>query len=103
MELLRDVFPAMACVLVMAGGAYLLLGLLVRPGRTDARGVWTVVYASGEGEDLEQRLRALMWLRGLGLQSGRILLVDGGLSARGREVADCLTRRWPVVFLAREG
>ena len=41
----------------------------------------------GDGEGLEQGVRALHWLRRTGLWQGDIRIVDGGLSPRGLAVA----------------
>lgn len=41
----------------------------------------------GDGEGLEQGVRALHWLRRTGLWRGEILIRDGGMSPLGLEVA----------------
>ena len=63
---------------------------------------WAVVRGVGAGDDLEQRVRGLMWLRSWGLLRCRVVLADGGLDADGRELARNLTRRWPELELWSE-
>lgn len=93
--LMLEVLFAATCTLLLAGLCWWGFGLLLRPHGTPG-GVWVVVWARGEGEDLEQRLRGLMWLRGLGLLPGPVLVVDAGLSDEGRALARRLAARWPL-------
>ena len=74
-----------------------LLGRLLCP--IPAKGVRTLVQGVGDGETLEQTVRGLIWLRSLGLFSCSIEIVDGGLSAQGREIAERLSRRWPEISI----
>ena len=53
----------------------------------------------GGGETLERDLRALMWLRGLGLLCCTVAIVDSGLTPQGRELSLRLASRWPDVVL----
>lgn len=41
----------------------------------------------GDGESLEHGVKALHWLRRTGLWRGEILIIDGGMSPQGLEVA----------------
>ena len=50
---------------------------------------------------LEQSVRALMWLRSLGLLRCPVVIVDLGLDREGLAVAQRLALRWPVVDLYR--
>ena len=81
--------------LVLLGG--LLLGRLLRPIPSDD--LWILVPGRGEGARLEQDLRGLMWLRGLGLLWCPIAIVDVDLTREGRELALKLAARWGNVVL----
>ena len=63
---------------------------------------WTVVRSVGPGEGLEQRVRSLMWLRACGLLRGRVVVLDNGLDADGRQLALRLARRWPELEIWSE-
>ena len=75
---------------------WLCFGRLLRP--MGGKGAVTLLPARGEGEDLEQALTGLLWLRGSGLLEGRILIVDCGLTAEGQAMAQALCRREPAVW-----
>ena len=63
---------------------WLLLGRLLLPVPLD---LTVSLTGYGDGEGLEQGVRALHWLRRTGLWRGDIRIVDGGLSPRGLAVA----------------
>ena len=65
--------------------------------------VWclAVLEGQGDGGGLEQSVRALMWLRSLGLLRCPVVIVDLGLDREGLAVAQRLALRWPVVDLYR--
>lgn len=63
---------------------WLLLGRLLLPVPLD---LTVSLTGHGDGEGLEQGVRALHWLRRTGLWRGDIRIVDRGLSPRGLAVA----------------
>ncbi len=67
-----------------------------------AEDTWAVVRGIGSGDGLEQRVRSLMWLRSWGLLRCRVVLVDGGMDADGRQLALNLARRWPELEIWSE-
>ena len=97
MEMIWDTLLAAGCVLGLAFVAWWLFGRLFRP--MPGQGVRVLIPGRGEGEDLEQTLRAFMWLRGLGLLDCPIIIADLGLTPKGWELALRLTARWPGVVL----
>lgn len=87
-------------VLAAAGLAVLLwwqVGRLLRP--LPAPGVKIAVPGRGDGEQLEQTLRALYWLRGMGLLRGAIVIETEELTPAGRILAAELVRRYPAAEL----
>ena len=76
---------------------WVLLGRLLRP--IPARNVRLVIAGRGAGEELEQTVRGLMWLRGLGLLSCPVVIADVDLTPQGWELALRLTLRWPDLAL----
>ena len=64
-----------------------------------AQGTWAVVWGRNSGEELEQRVRSLVWLQNCGLLRCAVLLVDDGLNAEGRALAVRLAQRYPTVAL----
>lgn len=62
---------------------------------------WIMVVAKGKGEDLWQRLYALMWLRHLGFLHCPIYILDNGLTEEGLDLVKHLTTRWPQISLCK--
>lgn len=87
-------------LLAFAGAALLavwLYGRLLRPlPRCPFR---VVIPGRGEGEDLEQAIRAVVWLKSLGLLDCTLVIADVDLTEGGRELALHLADRWPGVVL----
>lgn len=81
--------------LVLLGG--LLFGRLLHP--MTGPDVLAVVPARGAGETVERDLRALMWLRSLGLLRCQVAVADLGLNREGRELVLRLSLRWSGVVL----
>lgn len=73
------------------------VGRLLRP--LPAPGVKIAVPGRGDGEQLEQTLRALYWLRGMGLLRGAIVIETEELTPAGRMLAAELVRRYPAAEL----
>ena len=97
---MRTFVEALAVLLCLAGAYCLfcaLFGHLLPTGST--RDTWVIVRGVGAGEELEQRVRALMYLRGRGLLRCSVLLVDAGLDPTGRAIAARLAGRWPALTL----
>lgn len=94
------VWDAIITALCAAGLAFLgwwLLGRLLRPIPKTA--VWAVVPGRNDGAGLEQTVRALVWLRGLGLLDCPVVIEDVDLNPEGRAVAERLAQRWSRVML----
>lgn len=97
MRLLFDAVLTLLSALGLALLGGLLFGRLLYPA--PGPGLWVVIPGRGGGEGLERDLRALMWLRGLGLLRCRVAIADLGLTAGGRELALRLSSRWDDVVL----
>lgn len=97
MGLTIDVLLTVLCALGLGFLGWWLFGRLLRP--VPDRGVRVLIPGRGNGEDLEQAVRSLIWLRGLGLLDCQILIVDVDLTRQGRELALRLALRWPDVVL----
>lgn len=87
-------------LVTLAGGCCLLCALYGQMLQPDsAQGCWTVVWGRGAGEELEQRVRGLMWLHSCGLLHCTVVVADDGLNAVGRELAVRLAGRYPALVL----
>lgn len=84
-----------AAVILLTG---LVLGWLLLPLRPF--GLWSVLTATGDGADLEQTCYAWLFLRRLGIFRQRLILLDFGLSAEGRAIAEALTNLSPEICLS---
>ena len=83
-----------------AGLAVLLwwqMGRLLRP--VPGRNVQVVISGRGDGEELEQTLRALSWLRGMGLLRSGIVIETEDLTDTGLTLAEKLIQRYPAAEL----
>lgn len=65
-------------------------------------GAWIMVVAKGNGEDLWQRLYALMWLRHFGFLHCPVYILDDGLTEEGLNLVAHLITRWPQISLCEE-
>ena len=81
MELWMEGALCVLCVLGLCALGWVLLGRLLRP--IPARNVRLVIAGRGAGEELEQTVRGLMWLRGLGLLSCPVVIADVDLTPQG--------------------
>jgi len=81
----------------LLGLGWLLFGRALTPAG-GAAGI-AVIPSSGDGEELEQAVMGLLWLRGGGLFRGTVVIADEGLSENGRAVASALTLREPNILI----
>lgn len=85
------------CVLGLGFLLWWSVGLVLRPlPGSEAR---VLIPGRGDGARLEQLVRSLIWLRGLGLLYCPVVIADIDLTPAGRELALHLTARWPDVIL----
>lgn len=92
-----EVLLAGVCVLALAFLSWQMLSRLFRP--EEGQPVCLLIPGRGEGEELEQWVRSLMWLRGLGVLSCPLVIADVDLTPDGWELALHLAARWPDVVL----
>ena len=97
MDLIKEVLLTAVCVFGLAFLAWWLMGRLLRPIPDTCAQV--LIPGRGEGAELEQTVRAFIWLRSLGLLSCTLIIADVDLTPEGREIALGLTRRWSGVVL----
>ena len=85
MGLLIEALLAGLCAAGLAFFAWWLFDRVLRP--LPGQGVCALLPGRGDGEGLEQSVRAFVWLRSLGLLSCCVVIADLDLTAQGREVA----------------
>lgn len=93
-------FGSVLVLICMAGLcciACLLYSKMLRP--PSAQGTLAVVWGVGAGEELEQRVRSLVWLQECGLLRCDLVVADAGLNADGRALATRLAGRYPTLTL----
>ncbi len=86
MEYVWEIVLTVLCLMGLGLLVWCLMGRLVCP--VPGQEVLAVLEGQGDGGGLEQSVRALMWLRSLGLLRCPVVIVDPPL-------------RWPVVDLYR--
>ena len=85
------VTQVLICILMAAGillFAWAIAAVLILPAKDDC----VVLAASGDAEDLQQRVRAYSFLRDSGMARMRIVIVDCGLSQEGLQTVQRLKR-----------
>lgn len=97
MGVMADAVLTAVCVAGLFFLAWWLMGRLLRP--IPDPGCRGLIPGRGAGEGLEQAVRALIWLRGLGLLNCPVVIADVDLTPEGREIALRLAARWPGVTL----
>ena len=97
MGLIPEVLLSALCAFGLFCVGWWLLGRLLGP--IPAGGTQLVLAGRGDGEGLEQGIRRVQWLRGLGLVRCPVVIADVGLTPAGRELALHLALRWPDVVV----
>lgn len=92
MELFLECFALLLILSGLAALLWLAFGRLLWPVGGPEASLWAVIVARGDGGALEHTVRGLGWLARAGLWRGRVLMVDGGLTAHGAAVAERLAR-----------
>jgi len=104
MQLWQDGLVALLAAIGLASLMWMVVHALfmVRPERR--QGVLALIPAQGDGEALEQQVRALEGLRRERGMLGMILLVDCGLTEEGRRLARLLAKenRWVALCRTEE-
>ena len=74
---------------------WLLFGRLLHP--IPGSELTVLLPGRDDGATLERDVRAILWLRGLGLLRCPVVIADVSLTAEGRELAQRLAARWSEV------
>lgn len=101
MQLWQDGLMAMLAAVGLASIMWAVVRTVVYAGPERRGGVVALLPVKGDGEGLEEQVRAL---RGKQVFSGMVLIVDCGLSEEGRRLAKLLARgdRWVAVCTMEE-
>ena len=104
---MQYVWEAVLAFLAAGGLLWLcraLFGRLLVPTWRTHGGVYAVVPAAGDGENLEYDVKSLLWLRGGQRARFTIVIADQGLNEMGRAAAGALLARdQGVVVCPMEG
>lgn len=82
---------------------FIFFSLCISRALLPVSGAWITVVAEDNGEDLWQRIYALMWLRQLGIFRCPVYILNQGLSPEGLDLLAHLQSRWPQISLYEEG
>ncbi len=96
LELLLTLLAAFGLVCLV----WLGVGWLLLPLRSPMR---IVLEAHGNGGELEQAVRGLLWLRSTGLWRGTVVIRDEGLDEEGLMLARAMSLRSGVKLVQRPG
>ncbi len=97
MRAILEMGLSLLAVLGLMSLLWLCLGHLLTPA--GGCRVLAVLPGRGDGEDLEQAVKGLLWLREGGLLEGRVLIADCGLDPAGKAIAMALCAQEPGVGL----
>lgn len=97
MRAFLEILLSLLAVTGLLALGWLCFGRLLRP--MGGKGAVTLLPAQGNGEDLEQALTGLLWLRGAGMTAGRVAIVDLGLTREGQDLARRLAEQEAGVYL----
>lgn len=101
MRAFLEIVLSLLAVMGLMSIGWLAFGHLLAPA--GGRRACVVIPAHGDGGGLEQAVTGMLWLRGGGLMSAPILMVDCGLDAEGKAVAAALCLREPEIGLCPLG
>lgn len=99
MQLWQDGLVALLASIGLASIMWTVVRAVLFAGPEVRRELAVLLPAQGDGERLEEQVRALQALRRERLLSGRALLVDCGLTGEGRKLAEALVREYRWVSL----
>lgn len=99
MRPILEVILSLLSVVGLLSLGWLLFGHILTPAGGESL---SLVPGAGDGQSLEQSVRSLVWLRGGGLLTGSVVIVDCGLTPTGRAIAAALCLREPGVELCPE-
>lgn len=91
MRAFLEIALAALAVLGLLSLIWMVSGWLLTP--IGGRSVTTLIPCSGDGEELEQAVNGLVWLRDGGFLRGKVILADCGLTDFGKAVAETLVLR----------
>lgn len=97
MRAILEILLSLLAVAGLLGIGWLCFARALRP--MGGRHAVTLLSTQGEGEELEQALTGLFWLRGAGFTVGQVVIVDRGLTHQGRALAQVLAEQEPGVYL----
>ncbi len=97
LDILIALFAAIGILAVL----WFVIGKILTPAPAVPSGLFEVLPASGDGHQLEQQVRSILWQNYCQGISCPLILADMGLDGEGRKAAQCLTRRWPAVQLCK--
>ena len=97
MRAILEILLSLLAVAGLLGLGWLCFARLLRP--MGGKYAVTLLSAQGEGEELEQALTGLFWLRGAGFTVGQVVIVDRGLTPQGLALARVLAEQEPGVYL----
>ncbi len=101
MRAFLEIILSLLAVMGLMSIGWLTFGHMLSP--VGGRWACVVIPAHGNGENLEQAVTGMLWLRGGGLMEAPILMVDCGLNAEGKAVAAALCLREPEIGLCPLG
>lgn len=102
MQLWQDGLIAMLAAVGLASLMWAAVKAVLYPAPPRRPGTVALIPAQGDGESLEQQLRALRQIQKEKNVFGIILLVDCGLSEEGRKLSRLLAREDRSVALCRQ-
>ena len=95
MRAILEILLSLLAVTGLISIGWFCFGHLFTPA--GGRNACTLVPATGDGEDLEQAVNGLLWLRSGEFLGGRVVILDCGLTPAGRALAVALCQREPGV------
>ena len=91
MRAILEILLSLLAVTGLISIGWLCFGRLFTPA--GGHQAYTLVPATGDGDDLEQAVNGLLWLRSGELLGGRVVILDCGLTPAGRALAHALCQR----------
>ena len=95
MRAILEILLSLLAVTGLISIGWLCFGRLFTPA--GGHQACTLVPAAGDGDDLEQAVNGLLWLRSGEFLGGKVVILDCGLTPAGRALAVAICRREPGV------
>ena len=89
MNMFFETSITLVIAIIIVGAVWVIYGRFVMPVKAgNGEKLYTIIYANGSAPDLSRTVDSMLWLLNSGRIDMEIVIVDGGLDAESRKIAE---------------